>query len=104
VTRAIFWSREALNDLRAQIAYIARDDRTAALRVAERIGETGEALGKHPTGRRGRVTGTYEKSVPRLPYIIAYAFAERTGKESVVILRVVHTARNWPPEGWPELA
>ena len=102
MTRAIHWSREALNDITAQIAYIARDDRTAALRVADRIGDTVEALGKHATGRRGRVTGTYEKSVARLPYIIAYALAERAGQETVVILRVVHTARNWPPEGWPE--
>ena len=40
------------------------------------------------------MTGIYEKSVPRLPYIIAYVLSERTGGESVVILRVIHTSRD----------
>jgi toxin ParE1/3/4 len=102
MTRAVHWSRDALDDIKAQLAFIARDNRTAALRVAERIRDTAEALGKRPTGRSGRVTGTYEKSVGRLPYVIAYALAERAGQEIVVILRVIHTSRNWPPEGWPE--
>jgi plasmid stabilization system protein ParE len=101
VTRLTHWSREALNDIKAQIAYIARDDREAAVRIADRILDTGEALGRHATGRPGRVTGTYEKSVGRLPYIIAYALSERAGQEIIVILRVIHAARDWPPEGWP---
>ncbi len=102
MTRPVLWSREALNDIKAQVAHIARDDRAAALRVADRIRDTGEALGKHATGRPGRVAGTYEKSVARLPYIIAYALTERSGQDSVAVLRIIHTARNWPAEGWPE--
>ena len=31
------------------------------------------------TGHPGRVNGTYEKSVARLPYIIVYALSEYTG-------------------------
>lgn len=46
------------------------------------------------SGRPGRLAGIYEKSVPRLPYIIAYALSERAGRESVVILRVIHTSRD----------
>lgn len=102
MTRAVRWSRDALDDIKTQVAFIARDDQAAAMRVADRIGDAGEALGKRPTGRPGRVSGTYEKSVSRLPYVIAYALAERAGQEFVVILRVIHTARNWPREGWPE--
>ncbi len=53
------------------------------------------------TGRPGRVTGTYEKPISRLPYIIAYELRPIGGRESVVILHVVHTSRDWPPEEWP---
>lgn len=102
MTRAVYWSREALDDAKDQLAFIARRDRAAALRVADQIRDAGEGLGTRPTGRRGRVSGTYEKSVARLPYVIAYRLAERAGEETIVILRVIHTARNWPPEGWPE--
>ncbi len=53
------------------------------------------------TGRRGRVDGTYEKSIAGLPYIMAYVLARQGDREVVSILRVIHTARNWPDEKWP---
>jgi toxin ParE1/3/4 len=56
-----------LDDLKAQVAYIAAENPGAAQRVADRIGATCKALGEMATGRPGRVSGTYEKSVPRLP-------------------------------------
>jgi len=50
-------------------------------------------------GGGGRVTGTYEKSVTG---ILAYALGPLpTGDEAVFILHVIHTARDWPEEGWP---
>jgi toxin ParE1/3/4 len=54
-----------------------------------------------PTGRPGRVTGIYEKSVTRLPYIIAYQLRSISGRESIVIVRVIHASRDWRPEEWP---
>ena len=62
---------------------------------------TGAALGEMATGRPGRVAGTYEKSVTGLRYIIAYALTRRGDREIVSILRVIHTARDWPDEEWP---
>lgn len=53
------------------------------------------------TGRPGRVNGTYEKLVPRLPYILAYAIVSQDGREIVTILRVIHTARDWREDDWP---
>jgi plasmid stabilization system protein ParE len=48
------------------------------------------------------VSGTYEKSVDGLPYVVAYALRQTgEGTEDVVILRVIHTSRNWPVGGWP---
>ncbi len=99
--RPVTWAREALNDMREQIAFIAEDNPAAARRVADRLRDTGEALGEIATGRPGRVTGTYEKSVIRLPYIISYELRPIASHESVVILRVIHTARDWPAEEWP---
>nr|WP_312884402.1 type II toxin-antitoxin system RelE/ParE family toxin [Rhizobium laguerreae] len=60
--------------------------------------DAGKKLGEFATGRPGRITGTYEKSLTRLPYIISYELRSIAGRESVVILRVIHTARDWPAE------
>ena len=54
-----------------------------------------------PIGRPGRVTGTYEKLVTGLPYILAYVIAGAGDQEEVAIVRVIHTSRDWPAEGWP---
>ena len=90
--RQVVWSRIALDDLKAQIAYIAAENPAAAQRVSDL-----------PTGRPGRVTGTYEKSVSRLPYVIAYAISSSPVGEVIAIIRVIHTARDWPAEQWPEV-
>lgn len=99
--RPVTWAREALDDMRGQLAFIAQDNPAAARRVADRLRETGDALGEIVTGRPGRVTGTYEKSVTRLPYIISYELRPIGRHECVVILRVIHTARDWPTEESP---
>jgi plasmid stabilization system protein ParE len=100
VTRRVEWAHNALADLRDQIAYIAADDPDAAARVARRIRETGIALGAFATGHPGRVRGTYEKSVSGLPYIIAYRLGD--DDRIVSILRVIHSARNWSGDDWPD--
>ncbi|WP_027035786.1 type II toxin-antitoxin system RelE/ParE family toxin [Mesorhizobium ciceri] len=99
--RFVAWSREALDDLKQQVAFIAQDNPAAARRLADRIREMGRGLGDIATGRPGRVTGTYEKFIGRLPYIIAYELRPIAGRQSVVILRVIHTSRDWPSEEWP---
>ena len=102
MSRPVRWSIEALDDLADQVSYIARDNPSAARRVADAIDRTAFALGEMPTGRPGRVTGTYEKSVTRLPYILAYAITQASGEEAVAIVRVIHTSRDWPAENWPD--
>jgi plasmid stabilization system protein ParE len=102
VKRPARWSRSALDDLKQQIIHIAADDPVAAQRIVERIRDAGIVLGEIPTGRPGRVVGTYEKSVSRVPYIIAYAIGAAGEGEVISILRVIHTARDWPPNTWPE--
>ncbi|KAA0909474.1 type II toxin-antitoxin system RelE/ParE family toxin [Aquicoccus porphyridii] len=102
MSRPVRWSTDALTDLADQVAYIAAENPSAAHRVADAIDKTALALGDMPTGRPGRVTGTYEKSVTGLPYILAYAITQGGGEETVAIVRVIHTARDWPAEKWPD--
>lgn len=96
VKRPIIWSRSALDDLKAQVTYIAVENPAAAQRVADMIMASALALSDIPTGRSGRVIDTYEKPVTRLPYIIAYAITSSPTGESISIVRVIHTARDWP--------
>lgn len=100
--RPVIWSRSALDDLKAQVAYIAAENPAAAQRVADAIRASASALSEIPTGRPGRVTDTYEKSIARLPYIIVYAITSSPVGEAIAIVRVIHTARDWPAEQWPE--
>ena len=99
MTRAVAWSRAALDDLKAQVSYIARDN-PAARRVAATIRKTGDALTDFATGHPGRVIGTYEKSVGGLPYIIVYAIDVRGNEGTIVVLHVIHTARDWRDGDW----
>jgi toxin ParE1/3/4 len=98
VTRRVIWSRAALDDIKAQVAHIAADNPDAARRVATAMRAAGTALATIPTGRPGRVAGTYEKSVSSLSYIIAYMLP---GADTVAILRIIHTSRDWPTGQWP---
>jgi plasmid stabilization system protein ParE len=100
--RQVVWSEDALIEFDSIVGYIAERDPRAATRAADRIDRTIEGLAMAPTGRRGRVPGTYEKVVSNLPYIVAYALdAAETGSEVLTILRIIHTSRAWPEGGWP---
>jgi plasmid stabilization system protein ParE len=101
--RRVVWSRHAHEDFREIIDYIAQDRPTAARNVAIHIDRTIQALAATPTGRQGRVSGTYEKVVPSLPFIVAYALGdEPITHETLTILRIIHGARDWREESWPE--
>lgn len=101
--REVVWSESALDDADELVTYIATDNPAAAAKVLDRIELTAQRLGRSAIGRSGRVDGTYEKSVVGLPYIIAYAIRSLPGgTEQIVVLRVIHTARNWPKGEWPK--
>lgn len=98
--RRVVWSDGAKDDYLAILRHIATDDPDAAERVLLAIQQTGSALADFATGHPGRVAGTYEKSVARLPYIIAYALGDDGA--DLAILRVIHTSRNWQAGEWPD--
>jgi toxin ParE1/3/4 len=97
----VVWSVTALRDFDRLIAYIAARNPYAAARITTLIDRTARELGALQTGRQGRVAGTYEKIVSGLPYVMAYAIAPPPDADGVVILRIIHGARNWPPGQWP---
>ncbi|WP_199085749.1 type II toxin-antitoxin system RelE/ParE family toxin [Bosea sp. ASV33] len=99
--KRVIWSDNARRDYFAILRYIAQDNPDAAERTVDAIEQAGNMLGEFATGRPGRVSGTYEKLVPGLPYILAYTIASQGEREVVAILRVIHTARDWREEDWP---
>lgn len=90
----LFWTAEAVEDRRAVYAYIKADNPNAALALDELFSARAARLTNHPgLGRPGRVGGTRELVVHR-NYILIYD----TAGDLVRVLRVLHAARQWPPE------
>ena len=90
----LVWTRPASTDRKRIREYIAQDNRAAALALDELFSETADRLVEYPSlGRPGRVAGTRELVAHR-NYILAYDVAG----DLVRVLRVLHAARQWPPE------
>ncbi len=91
----IIWTEPAARALESIQDYIARDNRRAALEVAQRIRHAVSQLEEHPkSGRSGREGGTLELVIPGLLYIVPY----RVISKDVQILSVFHAAQKWPEE------
>ena len=86
------WTKTALANLIAIVAYIEKDNAERARSFALEIQAKTNALAEFPNmGRLGRVSGTRELVI-HPNYIIPY----RVRGEVVEILRVQHVARRWP--------
>ena len=91
----ITWTEPAAKALESIQDYLARDNRRAAFKVAQRIRQAITRLEDHPKlGKSGRVRGTLELVIPGIPYIVAY----RIKRKEIQILSVFHAARKWPEE------
>jgi toxin ParE1/3/4 len=99
--RPVTWSQDALNDFKQLIDYIAARNPDAAMRVADRIFESCDLIGEIASGHRGRVNGTYEKIIPKSPYIVSYEITPQHGGEVVSILRIIHSSRDRRKNHWP---
>ncbi|HIJ95035.1 MAG TPA: type II toxin-antitoxin system RelE/ParE family toxin [Desulfuromonadales bacterium] len=87
------WLPQAQNDFDEIIDYIAEDNPFAAIEQGDEIeSQVAGLLDNRHQGRPGRVKGTREPVIVRTPYIAAY----RIKKESIHILRLLHSARLWP--------
>lgn len=90
---AIQWKKHAINDLIKIGQHIAKDSPANAEKMVDFIEEKVMPLAAHPRiGRAGRKRGTYEL-VAHESYLVIY----RVLVNKIEILRVKHTAQQWPP-------
>ena len=83
----VIWTEEALGDVEAVVAYIARDNASAARELTELIASIVELLPTQSAmGRPGRVAGTRELVIPRTQLIIPY----RVKHAAITVLRAYH--------------
>jgi toxin ParE1/3/4 len=88
----ILWKKQAINDLIRIGQHIAKDSPANAGKIIDLIEGKVTPLTDHPhIGRTGRKRGTYEL-VAHESYIVIY----RVRAKTIEILRVKHTARQWP--------
>ena len=89
----VIWTPEAQQD-RADIwDYIVTENPQAAVRMDERFSDAATRLVVHPMlGHPGKIPGTREL-IPHENYRLVYEIE----RETVWILTLVHTARQWPP-------
>ena len=90
----LFWTLEATQDRDEIYDYIEADNPAAALVLDELFSEKAGRLVDHPgLGRLGSVAGTRELIAHR-NYILVYDLVG----DLVRVLRVLHAARQWPPQ------
>ena len=89
----IKWLRSAFNDLESIADYIALDNPIATLAMIDTIERVTDGLAEHPKrGRDGHLPGTRELVIPGTAYISV----DRLKHDRVEVLRVLHSAQNWP--------
>ena len=88
------WTASARLDRLDITDHIAADSPGAAVRVDMLFTETAESLARFPRmGRVGKIPGTLE-IFPHESYRLVYEVEDDT----IWILTLIHTSRQWPPE------
>lgn len=90
----IVWTSEAEKDLEGIVLYhIEQNERNIAKLVFLKIREQIVTLTNFPKRTRpGRISGTREFIISRLPYIAILQVSDNT----VTILNILHTSRKYP--------
>jgi toxin ParE1/3/4 len=92
-TVTILWLPAAAQALDREFDDLAARNPQAARSVFARIAAVTRRLADFPhSGRPGQSKGTRELVIPALPHLVIY----RLNADQVEILRVFHTARDWP--------
>jgi toxin ParE1/3/4 len=87
------YTSRAQADLSELFNYLDMRDKPAAIRVINAIEHSAEILATHPlTGRQTDLAEVRVKPVPNFPYLIFY---HAIGSD-LIVLRVWHSAREWP--------
>lgn len=89
----VIWTPEAQQDRASIWDYIASDNLSAAARMDELFSDAAARLAEYPKlGRLGIISGTHEL-IPHESYRLVYEIEQ----ETVWVLALVHTAKQWPP-------
>ena len=89
----VIWTPEAQQDRTDVWDYIAADNPHAAVQMDELFSNAAARLANHPMlGRSGKIPGTREL-IPHESYRLVYEIE----LETVWVLALVHTSRQWPP-------
>jgi addiction module RelE/StbE family toxin len=89
----VLWTPEAEQDRAAIWDYLEARNPDAALRMDRLFGDSAARLADFPLlGHEGEITGTRELT-PHRSYRLVYEVVDDT----VWILVLIHTARQWPP-------
>ncbi len=89
----VVWTPEAEHDRDDIWFYIAAENLSVAARMDELFSAAAARLASHPDlGHPGKIAGTREL-IPHESYRLVYEVHDNT----VWLLALVHTARQWPP-------
>ena len=89
----VVWTPEAQQDRADVWDYIAADNPQAAARLDALFSDAAARLADYPMlGRAGVVPGNYEL-IPHENYRLVY----EVERETMWVLALVHTGRQWPP-------
>jgi toxin ParE1/3/4 len=87
------WTPVARRDRRGQLDYMKHLNPAVAIDMADGIETAVAYIAAQPAmGRPGRKRGTREWRVSGTPYLLIY----RLDEHSLVILRLLHGAQDWP--------
>ena len=90
--KILLFTKRAINRLEIIEEYISKNNQIAARKVVEQTLMSVEDLTHYPEqGRLGRISGTRERVLNNIPYIIVY----RVTKNSIIILTILHTSQKW---------
>ena len=89
----IIWLKKADQDLEEILDFISIENPAAAKKVYKLLKQKVAFLSELPMmGRSGRVLETWELVITGTPYVVAYTIYEK----QIHILRILHSAREWP--------
>lgn len=89
----VLWTLSAEQDRADIVDFIAQDNPLAAIRMDETFSAAVGRLAEYPLlGRAGQIPGTREL-IPHESYRLVY----EVRADTIWILTLVHTARQWPP-------
>ncbi len=89
----VVWTPEAQQDRADVWDYIAVDNPQAAAQMDALFSDMATRLAEHPKlGQPGKISGTREL-IPHESYRLVYEIE----RETIWVLALVHTARQWPP-------